>query len=184
MDYYINITVLPDTEFPIAVLLNAIYAKCHKRLHDLAATDIGVSFPKAEQTLGTLLRLHGTQERLQKLMAENWLGGMSGYCEISPITAIPQKVTFRIVSRKQDTMSQSKLKRLIKRGTIAKDQISTYRAKMHLKNCNYPYVEQKSSSNGQKHRRYIEQGTLREQPTQGSFDQFGLSKTATIPWFV
>ncbi|MGL6029976.1 MAG: type I-F CRISPR-associated endoribonuclease Cas6/Csy4, partial [Legionella sp.] len=123
MDYYINITILPDAEFTTAVLLNAIYAKCHKRLHDLAASDIGVSFPKAEQTLGTLLRLHGNKDSLQKLMAEHWLGGMNGYCEISPITAVPQKVTYRIVSRKQNTMSQSKLNRLIKRGTIANDQI-------------------------------------------------------------
>ena len=40
-----------------------------------------------------------------------------------------------------------------------------------------------SGSSGHKHRRYIEFGELLTQPISGNFDQFGLSKTATVPWF-
>ncbi|EKD42112.1 MAG: CRISPR-associated Csy4 family protein, partial [uncultured bacterium] len=38
-------------------------------------------------------------------------------------------------------------------------------------------------SNGQRHRRYIVLGELQDQPVEGEFDQFGLSKTSTVPWF-
>jgi len=46
-----------------------------------------------------------------------------------------------------------------------------------------PYLELDRSSNGHKHRRYIQFGELKTQIIEGAFDQFGLSKTATIPWF-
>ncbi|MBL1320922.1 MAG: type I-F CRISPR-associated endoribonuclease Cas6/Csy4 [Methylophaga sp.] len=32
-------------------------------------------------------------------------------------------------------------------------------------------------------RRYIHFGEFLEQPVLGEFDSFGLSKTATVPWF-
>ncbi|MEJ2075925.1 MAG: type I-F CRISPR-associated endoribonuclease Cas6/Csy4 [Reinekea sp.] len=44
------------------------------------------------------------------------------------------------------------------------------------------YMELTSGSNGHKHRRYIELGPLQDRPLAGEFDQFGLSKTATIAW--
>jgi CRISPR-associated endonuclease Csy4 len=46
-----------------------------------------------------------------------------------------------------------------------------------------PYLELESTSNGNKHRRYLEFGQLLGNAVVGEFDQFGLSKTATIPWF-
>ena len=80
-------------------------------------------------------------------------------------------------------MTQSKLNRLIKRGSISQEQVKEYRTKMFTKGLDNPYVELVSGSNGQKHRRYIEFGPLLANPTEGAFDQFGLSKTATVPWF-
>ncbi|PYD07066.1 type I-F CRISPR-associated endoribonuclease Cas6/Csy4, partial [Pseudomonas syringae pv. pisi] len=46
-----------------------------------------------------------------------------------------------------------------------------------------PYIELVSVSNGQRHRRYIEFGELFNEPITGLFDQFGLSNSATVPWF-
>lgn len=46
-----------------------------------------------------------------------------------------------------------------------------------------PYLELQSASNGHRHRRYIEFGELLDAPVRGEFDSFGLSKTATVPWF-
>jgi len=46
-----------------------------------------------------------------------------------------------------------------------------------------PYLELESGSNGHKHRRYIQFGELLDAPVKGEFDQFGLSKVATVPWF-
>jgi CRISPR-associated endonuclease Csy4 len=54
---------------------------------------------------------------------------------------------------------------------------------MFQKGLDNPYLELESGSNGHLHRRYIVFGELMDKPMSGEFDQFGLSKTATIPWF-
>jgi CRISPR-associated endonuclease Csy4 len=183
MDHYIDIKLLPDAEIPATVLMNAIYAKLHKALCDIGSKVMGVSFPKYKVTLGNVLRIHSATSDLNNLQGINWLGGMNGYCNVSEITPIPADTQFRTVSRKQTTMSQAKLKRLVKRGSIPEDEIKQYKAKMFTKGLDNPYVELVSGSNGQKHRRYIEFGELLDNPVDGEFDQFGLSKTATVPWF-
>jgi CRISPR-associated endonuclease Csy4 len=183
MNHYVDIKLLPDAEIPATVLMNAIYTKLHKALCDIGSKNTGVSFPKYKVTLGNILRLHGTQSELSALQQKSWLGGMSGYCNVSEIKSVPTGAKFRTVSRKQTTMSQAKLNRLLKRGSITEDEIKQYKAKMFTKGLDNPYVELVSGSNGHKHRRYIEFGQLLDEPVAGPFDQFGLSKTATVPWF-
>lgn len=184
MNHYLNITLHPDAEMPATVLMNAICAKLHKALFDSRSTSIGISFPKYDVTLGNVLRIYGSEADLQKLHSANWLGGMNGYCKFSEVTAVPANAKHRTVSRKQSTMSQSKLKRLLKRGTITDDKVKDYKAKMFAeKGLDKPWLDFVSGSNGQRHRRYIELGELQDQPITGEFDQFGLSKTATVPWF-
>ncbi len=183
MDNYIEITLRPDAEMPLNWLLNAVYTKFHKALHNLGSTSIGVSFPQYKVMLGNTLRIHGSYEALDKLMTQNWLGGMLGYCKISDITSVPEGANHRTFSRKQSTMSPSKLRRLIKRGSISDKETKQYRAKMFRKGLDKPYIELQSTSNGHRHRRYIEFGELRDEPVSGEFDSFGLSKIATVPWF-
>ena len=183
MKHYIDILIKPDAEMPLNVLLNTVYTKFHKALCDLSSKNIGVSFPKYNVTLGNILRIHGSVEDVASLKADNWLGGMNGYCVISDITPVPGDTKFRTVSRKQITMTQSKLKRLIKRGSIPEEEVKQYKAKMFSQGLDNPYLELQSSSNGHKHRRYIEFGDLKTVPVAGSFDCFGLSKQATVPWF-
>ncbi len=183
MDHYLDIRILPDPEFKETVLMNAIYTKLHKTLCDLGAINIGVSFPGSRIVLGNVLRLHGASEALNKLQRLNWIGPMSGYCQLSGIKSVPSEVTFRTVSRSQPTMSSAKLRRLVKRGSITDEEAKNYQAKMLTKERHSPYVELVSGSNGHRHRRYIEFGPLLEKPIAGDFDQFGLSKMATVPWF-
>tara|TARA_R110002124_G_scaffold122423_2_gene281009 strand:- start:4804 stop:5355 length:552 start_codon:yes stop_codon:yes gene_type:complete len=183
MNYYINVLIKPDAEMRLNVLLNTVYTKLHKALCDLHSTNIGVSFPDHQLTLGSTLRLHGTIEALDKLQNLDWIGPMSGYCQQSGLQSVPADVKFRTISRQQPTMSLAKLKRLLKRGSITGDEVKQYKVKMFAKGLDNPYLEIVSGSNGQRHRRYIEFGPLLDNPVEGAFDQFGLSKTATIPWF-
>lgn len=183
MNYFIDIKLLPDPEFQTTVLLNSMYTKLHKTLCELKSKSIGVSFPAYQLTLGNILRIHGNESDLNNLKQRNWLGGMSGYCKVSEIKPVPDAIKHRTVGRKQTTMSQAKLNRLIKRGSISEDEVKLYRAKMFAKGLDNPYVELVSGSNGHRHRRYIEFGGLMDTPVAGEFDKFGLSKTATVPWF-
>lgn len=183
MNYYIDIQIQPDAEMRENELLNKVYAKLHKALFDLQSADIGVSFPDYKILLGRTLRIHATENRLSELQALNWLGGLSGYCKVSAIKPIPENVQYRTVSRVQSTMSEAKLQRLIKRKTIAESDIKHYKAKMFQKGLDNAFVELQSTSNKQQYRFYFTFGELCDIATEGEFNQFGLSKTATIPWF-
>ncbi|MFC7780966.1 type I-F CRISPR-associated endoribonuclease Cas6/Csy4 [Legionella taurinensis] len=183
MDHYQDIIIFCEPEFPMPVLMNALYSQFHKALCDLHSTSIGVSFPKYDKTLGNILRLHGNQIALQGLQNLNWIGGMKGYCVENPILSVPVCTKFRTVYRKQPTKSQSKLRRLIERRSLTEAQIDQYEASRIANFLDSAYFQLVSGSNGKKHRRYIVLGKILDQPVPGEFDRFGLSKTATIPWF-
>jgi len=182
MDYYIEIKILPDPEFPATTLMNALFNKLHKALFDLQSKSIGVSFPDYGKTLGQRLRLHGTQQNLNELANQTWIGRMRDYCQSSTVLAVPQGVKHRTVCRRQDNMSEANLRRLIVRGSIDPAEVETYKNKMVEQYQKGPYLELQSSKGG-RYRRYIVLGDLLDKEVTGQFNQFGLSKTATVPWF-
>ncbi len=183
MNHYIDIQIMPDAEMRENVLLNKVYTKFHKALSTLESKDIGVSFPNYRVKLGNIIRIHANEARLNELQASDWLGGLSGYCDVSAVMPVPAEAKYRTVSRIQSNMTASKLRRLIKRGSISAEKANQYKAKMFTQGLDNPYLELESSSNGNKHRRYLKFGELQDTAIDGVFDHFGLSKVATVPWF-
>jgi len=183
MTHYIEIQLMPNKEIRENILLNQVYSAFHKRLYDLKSKNIAVSFPEYRLKLGRILRIHGSQELLTKLEAKEWLGQYAKNCKVSTIKAIPGVVQYRTVSRIQQNMTEAKLRRLIKRGTIPEEDVKKYKIQMLQKGLDNPFVELVSMSNGQLHRRFITFGVLQDREEKGDFDTFGLSKNATIPWF-
>jgi len=183
MDYYIDIEIKLDAEMQESPMMNLVYNKFHKALVKLKTEQIGVSFPKYQIKLGKVLRLHGDKTNLKNLQGLNWFGGIAGYCDISDVKKVPADIKYRTVSRIRTNMSKSKLKRLKRRGSITPDEEKIYKAKMFSQGLDNPYLDLKSGSTGQKHRRFIRFGPLLDQPVEGNFDSYGLSKVATVPWF-
>ena len=184
MDFYIDLILQEDDEIPIYFIRNKVFAKFHKALYELKETSIGISFPKYKTKLGNVIRLHGEKLNLNALQKNNWLGGLVGYCDVSDILPIPEKTKrHRTISRVRQNMSNSKLQRLVKRETILDEKIKDYKTKMLSTELDTPYLELKSTSNQQLYRRYIQFGKISAQKTEGKFDSFGLSKTATVPIF-
>lgn len=183
MDHYIDILLKPDLEIRESHLMSLVYTKFHKILVQLKAEQIGVSFPDYKIKLGRLLRLHGSEVNLKQLESIDWLGGILGYCEVSHIKLVPADVKYRTVSRIRPTMSQSKLSRLKRRGSMTPDKEKAYKANMFSVLLTNPYLDMDSGSTGQRHRRFIHFGSLIDKSITGTFDSFGLSKNATIPWF-
>ena len=183
MDCYIDIKIVPNKEIRENILLNQLYTAFHKRLYDLKSKDIAVSFPEYRLKLGRLFRIHGSKESLEKLNKKDWLGKYKAFCKVSNIATVPENVRYRTVSRVQQNMTEAKLRRLVKRGTIPEEDIKKYRIKMFQGGLDNPYVELMSMSNGQLHRRFIEFGELQDKETKGEFDTFGLSNISAIPWF-
>jgi CRISPR-associated endonuclease Csy4 len=183
MGHYIEVKLKPDVELRANVLLNKVYTKFHKALFDLNSSAIGVSFPDYQLKLGSRMRIHGEQAELEKLQSLNWLGELTGYYVVTDIRKTPEQTQHRVISRKQSNMTQAKLNRLLKRGTIAPEQTRQYKAKMFSQSLDNPFLELESSSNGHMHRRYLAFGELQAESVTGQFDYFGLSNQATIPWF-
>ena len=193
MTHYLNLTLLSDEEVPLYFLRNKTYTKLHKALCDLNATDIGISFPQADKRLGCVIRIHSTKNRLDELQTKNWLGGLSGYCKISEISPVPDKIKgYQTFSRIRQTMTDAKLKQRIKyqksQGVLSTDEevkeyARQYKAAMFKTGLDNPYLELQSISTGNHYRLYIAFGELQTKPVSGKFNRFGLSSIATIPLF-
>ena len=193
MTYYLIIKLLPDEECDLPFLRNALFNKLHKAIHDLKATDIGISFPQMKIKLGCVIRIHSNQDKLQALQNLNWLGGLSGYCKVSEILPVPDKVDgYQTVSRIRQNMSIARLQKKIahqkskgylKTADDIKAYEKQYKTKMFKTGLDNPYLELQSTSTNNKYRLYVQFGTPQKEAVTGEFNRFGLSKTATVPIF-
>ena len=167
--------------------MSALLAKLHRGLHDLRRSDVGISFPDVETAghgLGTRLRLHGSAEALDRLMALNWLSGMRDHLNLGELAPIPAKVRWRCVSRVQvDSNPERARRRLIKRHGISEAEARQRIPDSAGKRCDLPYATLRSNGSGHSFRLFIRHGPLLDKPTPGTFGAYGLSAQASVPWF-
>ena len=187
MDRYIDIRLLPDPEFPAPVLMNALFSKLHRGLVTHGGRNIGVSFPdvgKNGRSLGECLRLHGSKTDLEKLMVSNWLVGMRDHAAVSEIAEIPARAKQRVVRRVQAKSNpERERRRLMTRKGITTEQAMRAIPDSSAKKLNLPYLVLTSQSTGQQFRLFVEHLAVQDQAMGGTFGAYGLSSTATIPWF-
>ncbi|SJN13564.1 CRISPR-associated protein, Csy4 family [Halomonas citrativorans] len=189
MDHYIDIRLRPDPDFPEPMLMGALYNKLHRALFDLESNAIGVSFPLCKhgvraRSLGGHLRLHGTQASLEQLMAVQWLTGMRDHVSVSDALATPANAKHINVARKQfNTGSPSRAKRYAKRHDISEEAARDIYAKVAEKRIELPFVQISSRSTQQRFCLFIEHGKPQEKAVAGTFNHYGLSSNATVPWF-
>ncbi|MFK3863381.1 type I-F CRISPR-associated endoribonuclease Cas6/Csy4 [Pseudoalteromonas rhizosphaerae] len=183
MDSYIELRLQPDAEMREAELSSKVFTKFHKALVALSTNQIGISFPQVNVKLGRLFRIHGNADLLHDLQGLNWLGPLLGYCQSSNILPVPEQTQYRIISERRSNMSSAKLRRLITRGSINKDGEKRYKVKMLSQGFDNPYLDLFSSSTGQVHRKFFALSDIQAHSVDGEFDCYGLSKTATVPWF-
>jgi CRISPR-associated endonuclease Csy4 len=184
MGHYIEISLLPDPEFSVSVLLNALFAKLHRALVDTGRGEVGVSFPQARKTLGDKLRLHGNQSALQRLMGINWLKGLTDYTSVSVITPVPDKCQYRVVMRVQAKSNVERLyRRSVKKGWLTAEEADTKINERKDQQLKQPFVQLRSKSTDESFRLFIQQCKLSVLPVAGKFSDYGLSSVATVPWF-
>jgi CRISPR-associated endonuclease Csy4 len=202
MNHYQDIKIFSDAECNLAFLRNKIYQKLHKAIFDLSTTEIGVSFANSKENqkdtlpnilLGDTIRIHSNKAKLQQLQNLNWLGGLAGYCKISDVLPVPDKVDgYQIISRIRQNMSLARMQKKIihqqSKGYLKTDEEirayeKYYKAKMFKTGLNNPYLELNSVSTGGKYRLYIEFGEVKNKAIVGDFNNFGLSNEATTAIF-
>lgn len=188
--HYIDITLLPDPEFSHAHLLGALVAKLHRALAQGQTTDIGVSYPQhvaspaKTRTLGALLRLHGTPDGLQRLMAQDWLKGMRDHTHVAELRLVPLQAQHRAVIRRQFKTSAERLRRrrMMRKGETAEQAAAAIPSTVERRP-ELPFVQLRSGSTGQAYCLYVEHGPIVMQHAPGAFNAYGLGQGATVPWF-
>lgn len=185
--HFIEIRLLPDPEFAQPLLLGALYAKLHRALVELGASDIGVSFPGyclRPRGLGEVLRLHGEAAALERLMATEWMRGMRDHTAIGEALPIPKIIEHRQLLRRQFKSSADRMRRrrMRRKGETA-EQASLAIPDEVERQPTLPFVQLRSQSTGQNFCMFLAMGASLAEPRNGAFNSYGLSTTATIPWF-
>ncbi|MCH4565218.1 type I-F CRISPR-associated endoribonuclease Cas6/Csy4 [Halomonas sp. EGI 63088] len=188
MDYYIDIRLLPDPEFPAAMLMGALFSKLHRALVDLRATDLGVSFPEHrnghKKSLGQVLRLHGSAAALDHLMATGWLKGMRDHISASDMAEVPADTRYLVVCRRQFKTSAERLRRRrARRHGETLEQAREHIPDSVERKVDLPFATIRSLSTRQTFHLFVEHGDIRQDPVAGRFNAYGLSDEATVPWF-
>ncbi len=192
MKFYIDITLLPDNDANLGFLWHKVYGQVHIALVEGKNTnrnsDIAVSFPEYGDRsfpLGNKLRLlASTREQLHQLDIDKWLNRLSDYCHCTSIKDVPQAVsTFMRFKRVQfDTNVERLAQRRAKRKGESLEQAMQYFKGFKDQESTLPYINIISLSKNKRFRLFIEKQEEKEERT-GEFNCYGLSKTATVPWF-
>jgi CRISPR-associated endonuclease Csy4 len=191
---------LPDAEANLGFLWQKVFQQVHIALVENKIGDnespIALSVVGYGETpfpLGNKLRLLAKDEEvLQKLDISRWLNRLSDYCHIKPIKPVPSDVTqFARFKRKPVKSIEKKAKRRAEHLNKPYDEVLAYLLEegRSIKS-KLPFINVES----QESKKRAEQGissrfllfiekTLSDKPEDGKFDCYGLSKTATVPWF-
>lgn len=188
MDHYIDIRLRPDPELTAPHVMSALYTRLHHALVAQGSNTIGVSFPVHRLdpvSLGEQMRLHGSHADLGTLMNTDWLRGVRDHVVVAEIAAVPSGAKHRLVSRVQVKSSPDRLRRrLMKRHGLDEAEARMRIPDSAAKHLELPFVVLGSRSTGQAaFRLFVRHGELGEEAVSGSFSSYGLSATATVPWF-
>ena len=187
MDYYLDIGLLPDPDFVPSMLMNALFSKLHRALVEHPELTVAVSFPQyslAPRELGSCLRLHGNQQDLESLQSTQWLTGMRDHVSCKAVLPVPADTEYVFVQRVQ---AKSNVERLVRRSAKRKG-IDEAEARINYQTAKpeklrLPFITLNSQSSGQRFALFIKQSKPQQTAQTGAFNRYGLSQTATLPWF-
>lgn len=186
MHHHLDIHLRPDPEILPNQLMAALFTKLHRVLAQNQTNTVGVSFPgyQASSTLGDTLRLFGPLNDLIGLMEQPWLTGVRDHVRVDAITPVPTTASHRRLQRVQAKSSPERLmRRQMRRHGLneAQGHAAFDGAKARL--LSLPFLTLVSASTGQTFKVFLKLGPNEEARQPGTFNAYGLSATATVPWF-
>ncbi len=208
MNYYQDITLLPDADITLGFIWQKVYQQIHLALVENKIAEnqsaVAVGFPKyinpqgqdqrKDFPLGNKLRLFAqTEEALQQLKIESWLSRLTDYCHIKSIQPVPDNigayVCFKRKHFKSNLLKEAKRRAKYKNET---QEEALQHFQHYQKECKLPYInmsslsmQKRNSKASRQYKLFISRETG-DNLLHGEFNCFGLSKaekTATIPWF-
>lgn len=189
MKYYIDIKLLSSVEIGLGFLWKKVYQQIHLALVEAKNEKIGLSFPEYGTKIfpmGSELRLFAPSENdLKLLKLDEWLDRLKDYCALGEIRETPSIKSHVSFLRKQVKYHDDVLKRAAhqaaRRGISIEEALVHFSGYKEQKN-SLPFIQVKSLSTEQELKFFIEKVEEKEE-VAGIFNTFGLSKTATVPWF-
>ena len=212
MNYYQEITLLPDADISLGFIWQNVFQQVHIALveHkvDVNRSAVAVGFPDYRQAkfpLGNRLRLFAKEQvTLEKLDIQKWLTRLEDYVHIKGIKAVPSDVTYVSFVRKQVKSPERVERDMQKKAALwaEKSGKSLDECLIELEKskpetlCRLPFIylhsqqtKQRSPDKSSKFPLFIEMQPQSEEHV-GQFDCYGLStKTngqqvaATVPHF-
>ena len=187
LSHYVEIQILPDPEFPAPVLMSALFSKLHRVLVNNEQSSVGISFPEYSfkpRTLGSTLRLHSEAATLESLMRARWMKGLAEYAEVNALHPVPERVQYCIFKRRQFKTNVERLRRRrMKRHGEDYEQAASAVPSSVAQQPELPFATVRSQSTQQRFNLFVERSDTLAEPIFGPFNYYGLSDTATVPWF-
>jgi len=188
LSHYIDLYLRPEPDTTPAQLLSALYTRLHRALAAApAAPGIAVGFPgydASRYTLGECLRLYGDEVTLRPWSTGVWLGSLRDHVRTSESLPVPSYAAHRTLRRVQVKSSPDRLRRrLMKRLRLSEEQAFQRIPDSVGRMTDLPYVKLASTSTAQHFKLFLALGAVQPLPQTGDFNTYGLSVSATVPWF-
>lgn len=191
LSHYINLHLRPDPETTPHQLLAALFTRLHRALAAAQKTPAGpkiaVGFPGydgSRHTLGECLRLYGDEADVQYWATGAWLGSLRDHVSATALLPVPADAAHRTLRRVQVKSSPDRLRRrLMKRHQLSDEQARQRIPDTVGRMTDLPYVQLTSTSTAQPFKLFLALGPAQSRPQVGDFNTYGLSTTATVPWF-
>lgn len=187
MKFFIDFTAKNDKTF------SHLYQRLHHVLGD-NVDNLAFLFPgyaydgKLHQgTLGKVIRVFSICENTLKLMINNpKLARLENSYTCSEVMPVPEKVVAHVNLKRKQKKTLSDMRRLARRavqsGRAATEKEAMDKMTFIDRFNGLPWVSMRSSSTKQTYPLHIGVSFYKE-PQTGKFDGFGLSSTATVPFF-
>lgn len=192
-DHYRDVRLQPDPELGAQMLMDALFNKLHRALVELGPGDIGISFPDyslSPRTLGARLRIHGSRKALEALQEARWLGALHDYVIVTPVAPVPAATEHCIVRRQQAKTNAERIRRRwARRHGKTLEEARREIPDSAARRVRLPSVVLRSRSTadgqpgGRRFHLFVHQSKPVQSPRNGQFNAYGLSTTATVPWF-
>lgn len=191
MEYYQEITLLPDVEVPLHFLWTKVYTQLHIALAEQNNRDgqvaVAVSFPEYEEnTPGSKLRLFANDKsKLEELDIGHYMNRLTDYVHMTSIRKIPaRRITgYAVYKRYQpDASVESKARRYARRHPETTVEEAMGLLKQKKDTVKYPYIQMESISSRNRFSLMIAKET-QDHEQDGPIGTYGLSGIQTVPEF-
>ncbi len=192
MNYYLDISLLPDAEIGLHFLWEKVFQQIHLGLAAIldgnGRCGIGVGLPAYDSnlhTLGNKLRLFAESAAvLEGFNARHCLSRLSDYVHVTGVRPVPERVkSYGCFFRIQPKSNKLRLaRRKAKHEKISVEQALARLDKVVEQRTDAPFVWMKSLSSGERFRLFVGFAEAAG-PSCLGFNAYGLSRNSTVPIF-